>query len=52
MISDTLVKWLIIFTFIYLACHVGYAMAEIIVINQPGGGQTVCIMQAGVVTCF
>ena len=43
---------LIAFTLIYLACHVGYAMAEIVIITQPSGGQTVCIMQAGVVTCF
>jgi hypothetical protein len=44
--------FLIAFTIIYLAFHVGHAMAEIVVINQPNGGQTVCIMQAGVVTCF
>jgi hypothetical protein len=45
-------KLLVGFTLAYLACHVGYAMAEIVIINGPTGGQTVCIVSYGVVTCL
>jgi hypothetical protein len=44
-ITKTLVAFL-------LTCHIGLAMADIVIITQPNGGQTVCIMQSGVVTCF
>jgi len=27
-------------------------LADTVIINTPGGGQTVCIVQGNVVTCF
>jgi hypothetical protein len=27
-------------------------LADTVIINTPGGGQTVCIVQGGVITCF
>ena len=49
---DRIATWLLVATVIYFGCHIGYALADTIIINQPNGGQTVCIMQNGVVTCF
>lgn len=28
------------------------AASQTVIINQPGGGQTVCIIQGGYVTCY
>ena len=43
-------KKLLITLLLVQAC--GVFATEIVVINPPSGGQTVCIVQGGYVTCF
>jgi hypothetical protein len=31
---------------------ISVAASQTVIINQPGGGQTVCIVQGGYVTCY
>jgi uncharacterized protein involved in tellurium resistance len=44
-------KWLLIFAFLYFGTHAYLAFGQV-VINLPDGGQRVCVMQQGVVTCY
>jgi hypothetical protein len=51
--SDKYVKWLLIFAALYFLGHVIAAVAaEPVIINQPDGGQRVCIISGGYVTCY
>jgi len=51
--SDRFIKYLLAFTALYFLIHIGIAAADsTIIINEPNGGQMVCINQRGVVTCF
>jgi hypothetical protein len=51
--SDKWVKWLLIFSALYFLGHMVSAVAaQPIIINQPDGGQKVCIVSGGYVTCF
>jgi hypothetical protein len=51
--SDKWIKWLLIFGFIYFALHAIVAFgAQPIIINQPDGGQRVCIVSGGYITCY
>jgi hypothetical protein len=43
-------KKLLITFLLVQAC--GVFATETVIINPPGGGQTVCIIQCGYVTCF
>lgn len=51
--SDKWVKWLLLFTALYFLGHMVSALAaQPIIINQPDGGQKVCIVSGGYVTCY
>jgi hypothetical protein len=46
-------KWLLIFTALYFLGHAIAAMAdETVIINQPDGGQRVCVIQGSYVICY
>lgn len=50
---DRYVKWLLIIMIIYFGGHIYYAFAvEPVIINQPDGRQTVCIMDGRYITCY
>ena len=50
---DKYVKWLLIFMIIYFGGHIYNALAaQPVIINQPGGGQTVCIVDGAYITCY
>lgn len=50
---DRYIKWLLIVMVLYFGFHIYNALAETpIIINQPDGGQRVCIVQGGFVTCY
>lgn len=51
---DRYVKWLLLFALIYFGTHIYVAMAGTtpVIINQPGGGQTVCIVDGRYITCY
>ena len=50
---DKYVKWLLLFAVIYFGAHVYIALAaEPVIINLPDGGQRVCIVSGGYVTCY
>jgi hypothetical protein len=51
--SDKWVKWLLVFTAVYFLGHMVHALAaEPVIINTPDGGQRVCIVSGGYVTCY
>jgi len=51
--SDKYVKWLLIFAALYFLLHMVSAMAaQPVIINQPDGGQRVCIISGSYVTCY
>ena len=51
--SDKYLKWLLIFAAVYFLGHAIAAMAdETVIINQPDGGQRVCVIQGSYVVCF
>lgn len=51
--SDKYVKWLLIFAALYFLLHAIAAIAaEPVIINQPDGGQTVCIISGSYITCY
>jgi hypothetical protein len=49
-------KWFKIFLLCaaaYFLIHIAVAVAaEPVIINQPGGGQTVCIVQGSYIVCY
>ena len=50
---DRYIKWLLLFALLYFGAHIYHAMAETpVIINTPDGGQRVCIVQGGYVTCY
>ena len=50
---DRYVKWLLLAMIIYFGTHIYVALAaEPIIINQPDGGQRVCIVSGGYITCY
>ena len=51
--SDKWFKWLLVFTAVYFLAHGVYALAaQPVIINLPDGGQRVCIVSGGYVTCY
>lgn len=50
--SDRYFKYFLIFAALYFLAHIGIAAADTVIINQPDGGQRVCIIQGSVVTCY
>ena len=51
--DDKYLKWLLVIAIVYFGFHIANALANsTVVINQPGGGQMVCINQGGFITCF
>jgi hypothetical protein len=51
--SDKFIKWVLIFAALYFLGHMIVAVAaEPVIINQPDGGQRVCIISGGYVTCY
>ena len=50
---DRYVKWLLLAMIIYFGGHIYNALAaQPIIINQPDGGQRVCIVDGQYITCF
>jgi hypothetical protein len=51
--SDKWFKWLMILGALYFLGHGVYAFgAQPVIINLPDGGQRVCIVSGGYVTCY
>lgn len=51
--SDKWLKWLLILGAVYFLGHGVYAFgAQPVIINLPDGGQRVCIVSGGYVTCY
>jgi hypothetical protein len=51
--SDRYFKWLLLFAALYFFMHIVVAMAaEPVIINTPDGGQRVCVVSGGYVTCY
>lgn len=51
--SDKWFKWFLFFVAMYFLGHIASALAaQPIIINQPDGGQKVCIVSGGYVTCY
>lgn len=46
------IKLLLVFAAIYFLGHIGYALADTILINQPNGGQTICVIVGNIVQCY
>ena len=51
---DRYVKWLLIVMILYFGAHVYNALAQTtpVIINQPDGRQTVCIVDGRYITCY
>jgi hypothetical protein len=51
---DRYIKWLLIVMILYFGFHIYNAMAQStpIIINQPDGGQKVCVVDGRYITCF
>ena len=51
--SDQYFKWFLLFAALYFLIHIAVAVAaEPVIINQPSGGQTVCIVQGSYIVCY
>ena len=46
------IKLLLLFTALYFLGHIGYALADTVIVNTPSGGQVVCIVNGQYVTCY
>lgn len=51
---DRYLKWLLTIMILYFGFHIYNALAQStpIIINQPDGGQKVCIVDGRYITCF
>jgi len=50
---DRYVKWILIMMVVYFGAHIYNALAaQPVIINQPDGGQTVCIVDGRYISCF
>jgi hypothetical protein len=51
---DRYVKWILIIMILYFGAHIYNALAQStpVIINQPDGRQTVCIVDGRYITCF
>jgi len=47
-------KLFLVFVWLFFLAHIAAALADdnIVIINQPSGGQTVCVMQGSYVVCY
>lgn len=46
-------KYFLVFVWLFFLAHIVSALAdETVVINQPDGGQKVCIVQGSYITCY
>jgi hypothetical protein len=51
--QDKWLKWLLLFGALYFLGHMVHAIAaQPVIINLPDGGQRVCIVSGGYVTCY
>ena len=51
--GDKVFKWVLLFAALYFLGHIVHALAaEPVIINTPDGGQRVCIVSGGYVTCY
>ena len=51
--SDKWFKWFMILGAVYFLGHIVHAVAaQPVIINLPDGGQRVCIVSGGYVTCY
>jgi hypothetical protein len=51
---DKYVKWILIVMVLYFGFHIYNALAQTtpVIINQPDGKQTVCIVDGRYITCY
>ena len=49
---DRLFKVFLAFVALYFLGHIGYALADTVLINQPDGRQTICVIVGSVVQCY
>jgi hypothetical protein len=50
--NNIFIKLLLLFTALYFLLHIAAALANPVVINQPDGGQKVCIVNGQYITCY
>lgn len=50
--SDKLFKLFLALVAIYFLGHIGYALADTILINQPDGRQTICVVVNNIIQCY
>lgn len=50
--QDLFIKLVLIFTAVYFLGHIGYAMADTVIITTPSGDIKPCIITGGYITCF
>ena len=51
----SIMKYFLVFVWLFFLAHIAAALAGddgILIINQPNGGQTVCITQGSYVVCY
>lgn len=50
--NEKFIKWLLLFAALYFLGHIGYALADTVLINQPDGRQTICVIVGTVIQCY
>lgn len=50
--SDRYFRWFLVFAALYFLVHIGIAAADTILINQPNGDQTICMIMGNIVQCY
>ena len=50
--NDKFIKFLLVFTALYFLVHIGYALADTVLINQPDGKQTICVVVNNIIQCY
>lgn len=50
--NDKFIKFLLAFAALYFLGHIGYALADTVLINQPDGKQTICVVVNNIIQCY
>lgn len=50
--NERFIKFLLVFAALYFLVHIGVALADTVLINQPNGDQTICMIVGNIVQCY
>ena len=50
--NEKFIKFLLVFAALYFLVHIGVALADTVLINQPNGEQTICVIVGNIVQCY